>query len=63
MAGTNHTRLIAIAIADPRGAIPDWLINWVGKSLTHDTMAQLRDQVKRSDIPDLIIATRLYIDE
>jgi hypothetical protein len=58
--GRNQTRLTAVSIADPKGSIPGWLINWVGTSLSHNSMVRLRNHLKRSDLADLPMVTRLF---
>jgi hypothetical protein len=56
----KRTRLTAVSIADPRGSIPEWVINWVGTSMSHNSMSRLREQLKRPDLVDLPMATRLF---
>ena len=59
----NSIRLTAVSMADPRGSVPAWLINWVGSSWAYDTMARLRAQVNRSDVVELPMVTQIYADE
>jgi hypothetical protein len=58
----QNTEIIAISVADPNGAIPKWLVNWIGKNMPHNTMKQLQDRVaerKQLVIPEI---AQLYPD-
>jgi hypothetical protein len=48
--GGARTNFIGIGIADPKGSLPKWLVNWVGGSWPHQTIQALRRQVKRDDV-------------
>jgi len=48
--GGARTRLTGIGIADPKGSIPKWVVNWVGGSVLHETIASLRQQVHKKDV-------------
>ncbi len=63
LAGGRQTRLTAVSVADPRGRVPAWLVNWAGSSWAYDTMARLRAQVHRPDIVELPLVTQIYADE
>jgi hypothetical protein len=61
--GGDRTALLAVGVADPRGSIPVWLVNWIGASWAHDTVMALRAQLARPDVEnlpefDLLYATR-----
>jgi hypothetical protein len=52
----SRTRVIAEAQADPKGAIPKWIVNYFQKSWAHTTIMGLRAQVRKpgvADDPDL----------
>lgn len=55
--------LTAVSMADPRGSIPAWLINWVGSSWAYDTMVRLRAQVHRPDVIELPTVVQIYTEE
>jgi hypothetical protein len=59
-AAGRATRLLAVSVADPKGSLPNWLINWAGTSWAHETMSSLRAQVGRRDISLLPIVRALY---
>ncbi len=48
--GGTRTHFTGIGIADPRGAIPTWFVNWAGRSVPHRTLAALRRQVQKDDV-------------
>jgi hypothetical protein len=48
----RRTAIVADVRADPKGSIPKWMVNHYQKSWAHDTIAHLRDQVRKSDIVD-----------
>jgi hypothetical protein len=48
----RRTRVIAEAHADPKGAIPKWIVNYFQKSWAHATIMGLRSQVRKADVPD-----------
>lgn len=56
----QHTDVIAISVADPNGAIPKWLVNWVGMNMPHNTMLQLREKSAQNDIPMRVEIASLY---
>jgi hypothetical protein len=58
--GGTRTFIAGIGIADPMGAIPKWLVNWVGRSLPHDTILALRRQVRKSSISVMPLVEPLY---
>jgi hypothetical protein len=47
-----RTRVIAEAQADPKGAIPKWIVNYFQKSWAHTTITGLRSQVRKPDVVD-----------
>jgi hypothetical protein len=48
--GGTRTIFTGIGVADPKGSIPKWLVNWVGKSWPHETIQALRRQVRKDDV-------------
>lgn len=48
----SRTRVIAEVQADPKGAIPKWIVNYFQKSWAHTTIMGLRAQVRRPDVVD-----------
>jgi hypothetical protein len=58
--GGRGTWIIGVGTADPKGIIPDWLINWIGTSWPYDTLVHLRRQVARDDILELPIVRAIY---
>jgi hypothetical protein len=48
--GGAQTIFTGIGIADPKGSIPKWLVNWVGGSWPHETIQALRRQVRKDDV-------------
>jgi len=55
------TYFIGVSVADPRGAIPAWLINWMGESWPHKTLSLLARQVAKSDVADLAIIEPFFV--
>lgn len=58
--GGARTYFTGIGIADPRGAIPVWLVNWAGRSIPHQTIEALRRQVRKDDVAVLPLVEALY---
>jgi hypothetical protein len=58
--GGARTSLTGIGIADPKGAIPIWVVNWVGGSVLHNTIAALREQVRKNDVAVIPLLKPLY---
>lgn len=56
----RRTLIIGVGQADPKGSIPDWLINWIGSSWPYDTLVHLRSQVARDDIDELPVIHAIY---
>jgi hypothetical protein len=54
------TRLFAISVADPKGTLPAWLINWIGSSWAHETMTALRAQIEKPDVVTMPWVRGLY---
>jgi len=48
--GGARTIFTGIGVADPKGSIPKWLVNWVGGSWPHETIQALRRQVRKDDV-------------
>lgn len=57
----RSTYFIGVSVADPRGAIPAWLINWMGGSWAHKTLRLLARQVAKPDITDLAIIEPFFV--
>ena len=55
------TYFIGVSVADPRGSIPAWLINWMGESWAHKTLRLLARQVAKSDVTDLAIIEPFFV--
>ena len=55
------TYFIGVSVADPRGAIPAWLINWMGASWAHKTLRLLAHQVAKSDVADLAVIEPFFV--
>jgi hypothetical protein len=58
--GGARTLFVGIGIADPRGSIPKWLVNWVGGSWPHETIQALRQQVRKDDVSVMSLIAPLY---
>jgi len=58
--GGGRTSFTGIGIADPKGALPKWLVNWVGGSWPHQTIQALRKQVRKHDISVMPALEPLY---
>jgi hypothetical protein len=58
--GGARTIFIGIGIADPKGSIPKWLVNWVGGSWPHETIQALRRQVRKDDVFVMPLIEPLY---
>jgi hypothetical protein len=43
--GGRRTHFTAVSMADPKGRIPTWMINWIGRSWAPGAMSNLRDRV------------------
>ena len=48
--GGARTDFVGIGVAAPKGAIPPWIVNWVGGSWPHQTIEALRRQVRKRDV-------------
>lgn len=46
----HQTWLMAVSVADPRGSIPTWLVNWAGSTWAHRTVTLLREQLAKDDL-------------
>lgn len=62
VAGGAHTSFTGIGIADPKGALPNWLVNWVGGSWPHQTIQALRKQARKDDVSVMPRIKSLYAD-
>lgn len=58
--GGRRTDFVGIGVADPRGAIPAWIVNWAGGSWPHQTIEALRRQVHKQDVAVTPQVARLY---
>ncbi len=58
--GGARTLFTGIGIADPRGAIPVWFVNWAGRSVPHRSLTALRRQVRMDDVSVSPIVASLY---
>jgi hypothetical protein len=58
--GGARTDFVGIGVADPKGAIPTWVVNWVGGSWPHQTIEALRKQVRKNDVVVRPPIARLY---
>jgi len=56
----TRTDFVGIGVADPKGAIPTWIVNWVGGSWPHQTIEALRKQVRKHDVVVRPPIARLY---
>jgi hypothetical protein len=43
--GGRRTHFTAVSVADPKGRIPSWLINWIGKTWAHSAMSSLQKRI------------------
>ena len=59
--GGTRTWFSGVGIADPRGAIPVWFINWAGRSIPHRSLTALRRQVEKEDIEVSPLVRALYL--
>jgi hypothetical protein len=48
----RRTRMIAEVHADPKGAVPKWIVNHYQKGWAYETITRLRGQVRKPDIED-----------
>jgi hypothetical protein len=46
----KRTRLTVEIHADPKGALPAWVVNFFQKDWSHDTIAGIRKQARKSDL-------------
>jgi hypothetical protein len=46
----RQTWLMGVSVADPRGAVPTWVVNWAGSTWAHTTLMLLREQLQREDL-------------
>jgi hypothetical protein len=60
MDGGRRTFVAAEMQADPKGALPKWLVNLFQKSWPHNTIDRLRKQVSRDDIRVLPQVSALF---
>lgn len=58
--GGARTDFVGIGVADPKGAIPAWIVNWVGGSWPHQTIEALRRQVRKDDVVVTPMIASLY---
>jgi len=58
--GGARTDFTGIGVADPKGVIPAWIVNWAGGSWPHQTIEALRRQVLKSDVAVTPPIARLY---
>jgi hypothetical protein len=58
--GGARTHFTGIGVADPRGSLPTWLVNWVGGSWPHETIEALRRQVRKQDVFVMPLLQPLY---
>ena len=60
--GGRQADFIGVSVADPRGYIPTWLVNWMGGYWAHDTLSALRRQVRRDDVGLLSMLEPLFAE-
>ena len=60
--GPKKTRFICEIHADPKGAIPKWVVNLFQKSWPYDTITGLRQQLKKADIKENETVLKLLAD-
>jgi hypothetical protein len=48
----KKTRVLAELLCDPKGSVAKWIVNLFQKSWPHDTLANLRKRMKRTDLKD-----------
>ena len=58
--GGTRTEFMGVGIADPKGSIPKWIVNWVGSSWPHQIMEALREQVLKDDVVVTPMIESLY---
>ncbi len=58
--GGARTLFTGVGIADPKGAIPAWFINWAGRSIPYRTLQSLRRQAGKDDVTVSPVVESLY---
>jgi hypothetical protein len=48
----RRTQMTAEILCDPKGGVPQWLVNWFQQSWPLDTFRKMRRQAAKPDIPD-----------
>jgi hypothetical protein len=48
----QKTHIVAEIFADPKGSVAKWIVNWFQKGWPHNTIARLRQQVRKPNIVD-----------
>ena len=56
----RSTYFVGVSVADPRGSVPAWLVNWMGASWAHRTLRLLARQVAKPDVSDLPMIEPLF---
>ncbi len=59
--GGRRTLAIGVAMVDPKGAVPSWLVNLYQRNWPYDTLMALRTQVKRRPVKVLPELKPLYV--
>jgi hypothetical protein len=60
--GEARTRVVAEIHADPKGALPAWLVNMVQRGWAVKTLRSLREQTARRDVVDLAWLREVFAD-
>lgn len=60
--GGQKTKIVAEIHADPRGAVPKWVVNMFQKDWPHNTISGLRKQVKKPDVRDSPSLAKFFAD-
>ena len=58
--GGRRTRVTGVAVADPRGSIPTWVVNLYQRNWPYDTIMAMRGQAKKSGLTVLPRLRALY---
>ena len=58
--GGRRTRVTGVAVADPRGSIPTWVVNLYQRNWPSDTIMAMRGQAKKSGLTVLPRLRPLY---
>ncbi len=60
--GGRRTRATGVAVADPRGSIPTWVVNLYQRNWPYETIMAMREQARKPDLTVLPRLRPLYID-